>query len=322
MPGPALPVGRSLRPLLPSGAMLSFPDSVQIYEVGPRDGLQNEEAPVPTAVKVEFVDLLSRTGLPYIEVTSFVHPRWIPQLADAEDLLSKIERKDGTRYGALVPNMRGLGRAVATGLEEVTVFVSASETHNRKNLNRSIDESLDNIAAVLARLPEGTRARGNVSMVFGCPNEGPIAVGDVLRICHQLRSLGVEELSLCDTIGFANPRDVRDRMAVIRHEIPTDRIALHFHDTQGAALANVLAGLDAGVRIFDSSIGGLGGCPYAPGAAGNVATEDLVLMLSGMGIETGVDLDRLMHAASFIEDHLEKQLPGRYLRVVRGACTF
>lgn len=302
--------------------MLSFPDSVQIYEVGPRDGLQNEPTPVPTPVKIEFVDLLSAAGLPYIEVSSFVHPRWIPQLADAEDVLGQITRAEGTKYGVLVPNQRGLERALEAKLKDVAVFVSASETHNQKNLNRSIDESLDNIADVLHGLPEGTWSRGYVSMVFGCPYEGEIPVADVVRVASRLLDLGVDQISLGDTVGFGTPRDVRDRMALISQEIPTERVALHFHDTRGTALANIVAGLDAGVRIFDSAIGGLGGCPYAPGASGNVATEDLVQMLHSMGIETGVDLDALVEAAAFIETHLKKQLPGRYLRVVRGACEF
>ena len=302
--------------------MLSFPDAVQIYEVGPRDGLQNEPAPVPTDVKVEFVDMLTAAGLPYVEVSSFVHPRWIPQLADAEDVLSRIQRREGVRYGALVPNQRGLDRALEVELRDVAVFVSSSETHNQKNLNRPIDESLENIAQVLSGLAEGSWTRGYISMVFGCPYEGDIPVGEVIRVATRLLELGVDQISLGDTVGYGSPRDVRDRMIEISKEVPTDRIALHFHDTRGTALANIVAGLDAGVRIFDGAVGGLGGCPYAPGASGNVATEDLVQMLHGMGIETGVDLDALVDAAAFIESHLKKQLPGRYLRVVRGACEW
>ena len=302
--------------------MLSFPDAVKIYEVGPRDGLQNESAQVPTDVKIEFIDLLSASGLPYIEASSFVHPRWIPQLADADEVLARISRSPGTRYAALVPNRRGLERALAADLRDFAVFVSTSETHNRKNLNRSIDESLDNIAEVLGALPPGTWSRGTLSMVFGCPYEGEIALAEVVRVTNRLIELGVDEIALCDTVGLATPKDVRDLMAVIAQEVSLKHIALHFHDTRGTALANIVAGLDAGVRIFDGSIGGLGGCPYAPGASGNVATEDLVQMLHTMGVETGVDLDKLLDAAAFIETHLQKQLPGRCLRVARGACAF
>ncbi len=295
---------------------------MKIYEVGPRDGLQNESAQVPTDVKIEFIDLLSASGLPYIEASSFVHPKWIPQLADADEVLADITRAAGTRYTALVPNRRGLERALEAGLRDVAVFVSISETHNLKNLNRTVDESLDNIAGVLGALPPGTWSRGTLSMVFGCPYEGEIDVANVLRVTNRLVELGVDEIALCDTVGLATPKDVRDLMAVVAQEVPVEHIALHFHDTRGTALANIVAGLDAGVRIFDGSIGGLGGCPYAPGASGNVATEDLVQMLHTMGIETGVDLDLLLDAAAFIENHLKKQLPGRCLRVARGACAF
>ena len=303
--------------------MLSFPDSAQVFEVGPRDGLQNEAAPIPTDVKIAFVDRLSASGLPYVEATSFVHPRWIPQLADAEEVLAGIRRRPGTRYGALVPNVRGLERAQEVGLTDVAVFVSASETHNRKNLNRTIDESLDNIAEVMAGLDrQRTWTRGYVSMVFGCPYEGEISSAAVARVATRLLELGVDQISLGDTVGYGTPRDVQERMADLRDDVPVEQIALHFHDTRGTALANIVAGLDSGVRVFDGAVGGLGGCPYAPGASGNVATEDLVQMLHGMGVGTGVDLDALVDAAAFIEGHLRKQLPGRYLRAVRGACTY
>ncbi len=301
--------------------MLSYPDSASIYEVGPRDGLQNEPTPVPTAAKVALVDHLSRAGLPYIEVSSFVDPRWIPQLGDAEQVFQDIERKAGIRYSALVPNMRGLGRAREVNLESIAVFVSASETHNHKNLNRSIDESIDNIAEVMADLKgSGTWVRGYVSMVFGCPYEGDIGSANVVSVANRLIELGVDQISLGDTVGYANPRQVTERMAAVGSEIDLDRIALHFHDTRGTALANIVAGLDAGVRVFDGAIAGLGGCPYAPGAAGNVATEDLVNMFHGMGIETGIDLDALVEAALFMEQQLGKKLPGRYLRSTRHAA--
>lgn len=302
--------------------MIQLPDSVQIYEVGPRDGLQNEPAPVPTDVKVEFVDRLVATGLPYVEVSSFVHPRWIPQLADAEDVFARIARPEGTRLGALVPNARGLVRAKEVEVTDLAVFVSSSETHNQKNLNRSIDESLDNIAEVVGAVDrDAVWLRGYVSMVFGCPYEGDVPIADVARVCERLLDLGIDQISLGDTVGYGTPRDVQERLADLLPGVPVDRIALHFHDTRGTALANIVAGLDSGVRIFDGAVGGLGGCPYAPGASGNVATEDLVQMLHGMGVETGVDLDALVDAAAFIESHLKKRLPGRYLRAVRGACS-
>ena len=302
--------------------MLELPQEVQIYEVGPRDGLQNEPAPVPTAVKVELIDRLTAAGFPYVEVSSFVHPRWIPQLGDAEQVFEQIQRPAGVRLGALVPNMRGMERAREAGVDTVALFVSASETHNRKNLNRSIDESLANIAEVLADLEPGTWTRGYVSMVFGCPYEGDVPVADVARVATALLDLGVDQISLGDTVGTGDPRSVRDRMAALAADLPLERVALHFHDTRGTALANIVAGLDAGVRVFDGAIGGLGGCPYAPGASGNVATEDLVQMLDAMGVSTGVDLEALVDAAAFIEEKLKKRLPGRYLRAARGQyCT-
>jgi len=298
--------------------MLSYPNSASVYEVGPRDGLQNEPTPIPTAAKIELINRLSRAGLSYIEASSFVDPRWIPQLSDAEQVFAGIERNEGTRYAALVPNMRGLSRAKESGLESIAVFVSASETHNSKNLNRTIDESLDNIAEVMNELSDSdTWVRGYISMVFGCPYEGEVATADVIRVAQRLVELGVDQISLGDTVGYANPRQVTERIAAIGSELDLSAVALHFHDTRGTALANIIAGLDAGVRVFDSAIAGLGGCPYAPGAAGNVATEDLVQMFEGMGIDTGVDLEALLDAALFMEEHLGKRLPGRYLRASR-----
>jgi len=300
--------------------MLSYPDSASIFEVGPRDGLQNEPTPIPTPTKIELVNRLSRAGLPYIEVSSFVDPRWIPQLGDAEQVFEAIERRPGTRYSALVPNMRGLGRALEAQVESIAVFVSASDTHNKKNLNRTIDESLENIAQVMNEVGESkTWVRGYVSMVFGCPYEGDIATAEVVRVARRLLDLGVDQISLGDTVGYANPRQVTEHMADIGSEIDISSLALHFHDTRGTALANIVAGLDSGVRVFDSAVAGLGGCPYAPGAAGNVATEDLVNMLHGMGIDTGIDLEALLDAAAFMEQQLGKRLPGRYLRASRQA---
>jgi len=303
--------------------VLNLPDQATVYEVGPRDGLQNEPAPVPTDVKVDLVNRLSKTGLPYIEVSSFVHSRWIPQLGDAEQVFDKIERREGTRYGALVPNMRGLVRAQDAQVETLAVFVSASETHNQKNLNRSIDESLANIEEVMNEVKgKGLWVRGYVSMVFGCPYEGEVPTSAVAQVSGRLLELGIDQISLGDTVGSASPRLVRDRMAELKAELSPDLVALHFHDTRGTALANIVAGLDAGVRIFDGAIGGLGGCPYAPGAAGNVATEDLVQMFHAMGLDTGVDLEALVETAAFVETTLKKRLPSRYLRAARGSCNF
>lgn len=299
-------------------AMLDFPPEVQVYEVGPRDGLQNEPSPVPTPVKVELINRLSAAGFPYVEASSFVHPRWIPQLGDAEQVFEQIERPEGTRMGALVPNMRGLTRAREAKVDTVAVFVSASETYNHKNLNRSIDDSLANIADVMANLEPGTWTRGYVSMVFGCPYEGDVPVANIARVATALLELGVDQISLGDTVGSGDPRSVRDRMRELAPDVPVDRVALHFHDTRGTALANIVAGMDAGVRVFDAAVGGLGGCPYAPGASGNIATEDLVQMLHSMGVSTGIDLEGLVDAAAFIEDKLKKRLPGRYLRAARG----
>ncbi|MCP4868074.1 MAG: hydroxymethylglutaryl-CoA lyase [Proteobacteria bacterium] len=299
--------------------MLDLPDRASVYEVGPRDGLQNEPSPVPTATKVDLIQRLAATGLPYVEASSFVHPRWIPQLGDAEDVFAQIERRDGVRYAALVPNMRGLDRAQEAGLKDVAVFISASETHNQRNLNRSIEESLENIRQIMEAL-QGTGAwvRGYVSMVFGCPYEGHIPLENVRHVAAELLKLGVDQISLGDTVGHGTPRSVNERTRDLATDLPVEQLALHFHDTRGTALANVVAGLDAGVRIFDGSIGGLGGCPYAPGASGNVATEDLVQMLHGMGIDTGVNLEALVDVALFVEGRLRKRLPGRYLRAARG----
>ncbi len=302
--------------------MIRLPETVRVVEVGPRDGLQNESQRVPTAVKVQFIDQLSRTGLPHIEVSSFVKPSWIPQLADAGDVFTAIERRPETLYSALVPNARGLERARTAGVSHVAVLVSSSETHNRKNLNRGIDDSLTDIHEVvqLAR-GMGMGVRSYLSMVFGCPFEGEVPLERVVRIAARLAEEGVDEISLGDTVGYATPRQVWERVAAIATVAPLDRLALHFHDTRGTALANVVAGLDAGVRTFDGSVGGLGGCPYAPGASGNLATEDLVQMLHGMGIATGIDLEALVGASAFIEAQLHKKLPGRYLRVVKGPCA-
>jgi hydroxymethylglutaryl-CoA lyase len=265
---------------------------VTVVEVGPRDGLQNEASVVATEDKVAFIDALSASGLGVIEATAFVSPKAIPQLADGEEVFRRIAKAPGVRYPVLVPNEKGLDRAEAAGVHEIAVFTAASETFNRKNINASIEESFARFAPVLSRAKRsGIRVRGYVSCAFGCPYEGPIAPEAVARVSARLVSIGCDEISVGDTIGVGVPAQVPEVVGrTVEAGVPLGRLALHFHDTRGTALANVAEGLREGVRIFDSSAGGLGGCPYAPGAAGNVATEDLVYLLHGMGYETGVDL--------------------------------
>ncbi len=275
------------------------PPRVTVVEVGPRDGLQNEAAILPADAKVAFVDALSASGLAVIEATAFVSPKAIPQLADGEDVFRRIAKRAGVRYPVLVPNEKGLDRALAAGVREIAVFTAASETFNRKNINASIDESFARFAPVLARARSaGMRVRGYVSCAFGCPYEGPVAPAAVARVSARLAGIGCDEVSIGDTIGIGVPTQVPEVVGrTVEAGVPLDRLALHFHDTRGTALANVVEGLREGVRIFDSSAGGLGGCPYAPGAAGNVATEDLLGLLHGMGYETGVDLEAVAAAS-------------------------
>ncbi|ADI26894.1 hydroxymethylglutaryl-CoA lyase [Geobacillus thermoleovorans] len=297
--------------------MSRWPAKVTIKEVGPRDGLQNEATPIATADKIAWINLLSETGLSYIEVTSFVHPKWIPQLADAVEVAAGIRRKAGVTYAALVPNEKGLERALGAGVDEVGVFMSASETHNQKNINKTIAATFPVLEAVVKTAKQaGKTVRGYVSTVFGCPYEGPVAVDQVLMVADRLLAMGVDELSLGDTIGVATPKQVEEVLAIVLRRFPADRIAMHFHDTRGTALANILVSMEMGITTFDSSLGGLGGCPYAPGASGNVATDDLVYMLHGMGIETGIDVEQLTKAALFIRDKIGRPLPSRYLQTV------
>lgn len=289
-----------------------MPDAVSVYEVSPRDGLQNEKRLVPTADKIRLIEALADAGLVRIEATSFVSPKWIPALADADELLRDLPRRPGVTYSALVPNVRGLERAGQAGLTEIAVFMSASETHNRKNINKTIDETLSLYRELVAEArATGLRVRAYVSTVWGCPYEGDVAVSAALRVGRALVEMGCYELSLGDTIGVGNPRQTREIVAAFAAEMPLPQIALHLHDTRGTALANALAGLDMGIRTVDASIGGLGGCPYAPGASGNLATEDLVYMLSGMGYDTGVDLDKLVAAAAIAEAVAGRPLPGK-----------
>lgn len=297
-----------------------LPRQVTIVEVGPRDGLQNERTPIPTDVKLNFIAALAAAGLRHIEATSFVHPKAIPQLADAVDVARGLPASPGVNYSALVPNDKGLDRAIETGVKRIAVFTAASETFARKNINMSIDESLATFEPVIKRaLAAGMSARGYVSTCFVCPFEGEISPDAVVRVSKRLIDFGVDQIAISDTIGAAAPTDVDRVLTALQSSITTDRIALHFHDTYGTALANVVAGLEAGITTFDASAGGLGGCPYAPGASGNLATEDLVYLLERMGIPTGVSLEKLAAATEPIADLLGRELPGRNLRRLRAA---
>ena len=291
-------------------------ERVHLREVAPRDGLQNEAVTVPAATKVAFVERLAAAGLPYVEATSFVSPKWIPQLADGAEVARRLRKRPGTKYAALVPNRKGYEAFRAAGtLDVAAVFLSATETHNRKNVNKSIDETLPVLREVAeAARRDGFSTRGYVSVVFGCPYEGKTPVENVLRVARELLAMECDEISLGDTVGYANPKQVKEVLARVFELAPPERFALHFHDTRGTALANALAALEAGASKFDGSVGGLGGCPYAPGAAGNVATEELVYLFTEMGIETGVNLDALIEAASFISGEVKRDLPSRYLR--------
>lgn len=288
---------------------------VTIVEVGPRDGLQNEKEILPTSVKIELIDRLGATGLRHIEAGSFVNPQWIPQLSDTAEVLAGIKRQPHVLYSALVPNLRGWERAKATELQQIAVFMSASESHNRKNINKSIADTFPVLAEVVnAARAQGVKVRGYVSAVFGCPYEGDVPIAGSLKVTEALFQMGVEEVSIGDTIGVATPRQVHEKFSVLVREFSAERLAAHFHDTRGTGLANVVAAWEEGIRIFDSSLGGLGGCPYAPGAAGNISTEDLVYMLEGMGIRTGVDLEKLLEASAFVQECLGRALPSKMLQ--------
>jgi hydroxymethylglutaryl-CoA lyase len=282
------------------------PASVRVVEVGPRDGLQNEKSIVPTALKIAFIEALAGAGLSVIEATSFVSPKSIPQLADADEVMRGIRQRDGVRYPVLVPNERGMERAVAAGAREIAVFTAASESFTRHNINATIAESIERFAPVVARAKaERMRVRGYISTCFGCPYEGAVPADAVLSVSQRLLDLGVDELSIGDTIGVATPNQVDDLCARLLALTNAERLAMHFHDTRGTALANVLAALQRGIAIIDSAAGGFGGCPYAPGAAGNLATEDLLYMLHGMGVETGVSLEGVVSATALIAGHLD-----------------
>ncbi|MBO8201067.1 hydroxymethylglutaryl-CoA lyase [Streptomyces smyrnaeus] len=307
-----------------------LPARVRIHEVGPRDGLQNESAIVPVEVKAEFIGRLAAAGLTTVEATSFVHPKWVPQLADAEELYPRLDGLSGVRLPVLVPNARGLERALALGAREVAVFASATESFAHANLNRTVDGALEMFEPVVARAKrEGLRVRGYLSMCFGDPWEGPVPVDQVVRVCRALAGMGCDELSLGDTIGVATPGHVHALLAALRTAgLPAagpsaagPTLAVHFHDTYGQALSNTLAALQNGVATVDASAGGLGGCPYAKSATGNLATEDLVWMLNGLGIETGVDLAALSATSHWMAERLGRPSPSRTVRALAGTAS-
>src|SRR5881296_328956 len=295
--------------------MSSLPKTVRIVEVGPRDGLQNESSIVPTARKAEFIKLLVAAGFQDIEVASFVHPQRVPQLADADELVRQLEPASNVRYSALVPNMRGLERAIQSGIRRIAVFTAASETFNKKNINMGIQESIGVFEPVVDRaLKEGISVRGYVSTCFVCPYEGPVSKEKVAEVIAALFKLGVDEVSIGDTIGAATPRDVETTCGYLLQQFAGHKLAMHFHDTYGLAIANIYQALQMGFTVFDSSAGGLGGCPYAPGASGNLATEDLVYLLDRLGIKSGVSLDLVRRASYFIARELGRDLPSRVLK--------
>ena len=298
---------------------MKLPAEVTIYEVGPRDGLQNEARQVPTADKLRFIDALVGAGIRDIEITSFVSPKWIPQLADAAEVARGVQRPPGVKMSALVPNRRGLDTALASGMKVVAVFLSASETHNKKNVNKTIADTLAAFDEVVpVALAAKVAVRAYVSTVFGCPYEGDVDPQRVVDLMGKLRDMGVYQISLGDTIGVANPRQTEEVFAKVLATHPAETIAMHFHDTQGTALANCLVGLQMGITTIDAAAGGLGGCPYAPGASGNLATEDVVAMLHSMGVATGIDLDKLTEASRTAATFVGHELPSKYLKAHLG----
>jgi isopropylmalate/homocitrate/citramalate synthase len=294
-------------------------ERVRIVEVGPRDGLQNEKTIVPTDAKVRFIEALADAGLPVVEAGAFVHPKWVPQMADTGDVVRAVQKRDGVDYPVLVPNLRGLERALEAGVQSIAIFTAASETFNKRNINMSIDESFETFEPVAQRARrEGIRMRGYVSCACGCPYEGDVPAEKVLEVAARLLDLGCYEVSIGDTIGSGTPLQVQGLTALLLQVIPKTRLAMHFHDTRGMAIANTLTALELGIATFDASAGGLGGCPYAPGASGNMATEDLVYLLDSIGVETGVDLQRLVAATDVIAPWLDHPLPGKYLQSCTG----
>ena len=301
---------------------MAFPKRVKVCEMGPRDGLQNEKAVIRTDDKVRYIDLLSQTGLSVIEATSFVSPKAIPQLADAAEVYPRIQKLPGVRYVVLCPNLKGLERARAAGADSIAVFTAASETFTKRNINMSVDESLRVFGEVIVEARKlGMWVRGYVSTAFGCPYEGHVPVANVVRVTQALHSLGCDEISIGDTIGVGVPSQVSELVPELAKVMPLERLALHLHDTYGMALANVMAGLEAGVAIFDSSAGGLGGCPYAPGASGNLGTEDLLYLLHGLKIHTGVDLAAVRAASRFIAGVLDHELTSKTYAALEAKST-
>jgi hydroxymethylglutaryl-CoA lyase len=293
----------------------AFPSKATVVEVGPRDGLQSEKDVVSTATKVALIDHLSEAGYAHIEATSFVNPRWVPQLADAKEVARRIRRHKGVSYSALVPNMQGLMAALEANMDEIVLFAAASETFSRKNLNRGIGESLSAYEEVAKEaLRAGKTVRAYISTVWGCPYEGRVDAKQVLEVTRRLLAMGARQVSLGDTIGIATPKAVQEVLQLLLRPIAEPQLALHFHDTRGMGMVNVLAGLDMGVTTYDSSLGGLGGCPYAPGATGNIASEDLLYLLKETGIETGIELDAVVEASKYLAHALGRELPSRYLR--------
>lgn len=294
---------------------MNLPNAVRIVEVGARDGLQNEKTIVPAATKIELIDRLSATGLRTIEATSFVSPKWVPQLADAAEVFAGIAKRPGVSYPVLVPNLQGYDRAREVGVSEIAVFAAASEAFSRKNINASIDESIERFVPVMERAKEDdVKVRGYVSTVLGCPYQGEVPLADVVRVASKLHGLGCYEISLGDTIGVGTPGKARAMLRAVTSEVPMGALAVHFHDTYGQALANILACLEEGVAVIDSSVAGTGGCPYAKGATGNVATEDVAYMLDGLGIATGIDLPALIAAGLWLSEQLGRSTSSRVAR--------
>jgi hydroxymethylglutaryl-CoA lyase len=301
---------------------MNYPRKVRIVEVGPRDGLQNESAIVPIEIKAALIDALVEAGLKTVECGSFVSPKWVPQMAGTAEVLARIHRVAGVSYPVLVPNLKGLEAAIQSGVEEIAVFAAASETFSQRNINCSISESLTRLRAVTeSALAKQMRVRGYVSCALGCPFEGEIAPQAVARVAHELYSIGCYEISLGDTIGVGTPLKAVRMLETVAAQVPLDALAVHFHDTWGQALANILASLEFGIGVVDSAVAGLGGCPYAPGATGNVATEDVVYMLDGMGIESGVGLQKLAAAGRMISNHLGRKPASKVaLALLSGVC--
>jgi len=303
-------------------SLTNLPPRVKVVEVGPRDGLQNEKAHISTADKIRYIDLLSESGLAVIEATSFVSPKAIPQLSDADEVFRSIKKRDGVTYLVLVPNEKGLNRAIDAGVRAIAVFTAASETFTKRNINMTIEESLDVFGAVTRRAREaGMWVRGYISTCFGCPYEGKVPVENVVRVAESLAEMGIDEISIGDTIGVATPNQVVELSAALQTHLPVERLAMHFHDTRGTALANIVAALEMQIATFDASSGGLGGCPYAPGASGNVATEDVLYLLHGMGIETGVDLDKVRLASRTLSGALDHELTSKTFKALEAAAA-